>query len=96
MTNYRFSLGTLAWPYAKFDFTEPLLSFSILGALLSFFYFKDSGKIRYLFIGLRLLGFGIIPKSGVNFCDDYEMENAWLPYYGLDIGWLNLHLTGFK
>ena len=38
---------------------------------------------------------GIIPKTGINFHDNYERQNAWLPYYGLDIWWLNPHLIEF-
>ena len=57
-----YGLGTMAWPYAKFDFSEPLLCFLILAALVCFFYFKNSGEIKYLFIGSLLLGFGIITK----------------------------------
>ena len=57
-----YGFGTMAWPYAKFDFTEPILCFLILASLVAFFYFKNFGKIRYLFIGSLLLGFGIITK----------------------------------
>jgi len=62
LLTFSYGLGTMAWPYAKFDFTEPLLCFLILGALVSFFNFKTSHKSKYLFIGSLLLGFGIITK----------------------------------
>ncbi len=52
-----FGLATMAWPYAKFDFSEPGVTFFLAGAALASLHFGRNLRLRYAAItGLLVLG----------------------------------------
>ena len=42
-----YGLGTMAWPYAKFDFAEPIVTTALLGATWMLMLQRDTGLTRY-------------------------------------------------
>ncbi len=55
-TSFTFAFATLAWPYAKFDFSEPLLAFFIFGAVYWSYMFRIAGRDRYALLAGAFLG----------------------------------------
>ena len=54
-TSFTFAFATLAWPYSKFDFSEPLLALFIFGAIYwSYMFRKGTGNYYALLAGAFL------------------------------------------
>jgi hypothetical protein len=61
-TAVAYGLTTLAWVYAKLDFSEPLLTLCLLLAALACHRFKLSGKLRWISAAGAALGFAVLTK----------------------------------
>lgn len=55
--SFIYGIATMAWPFAKFDFAEPLVSLFIMGGFWGFVKYIHVGSSRYtLLMSLALLG----------------------------------------
>ncbi|MEM7034681.1 MAG: glycosyltransferase family 39 protein [Chloroflexota bacterium] len=69
-----YGTGTLAWPYAKTFFSDPLAGFLLLAALLTLHQFKKTDQKRYLFLAGISLGWAVATRYA---------EAIFLPVFGL-------------
>jgi hypothetical protein len=60
-----YGLCTLAWPYAKTDFTEPLQTLSLLTAAYAALRAREPGQERWLWAAGSALGLAILTKSAL-------------------------------
>jgi 4-amino-4-deoxy-L-arabinose transferase-like glycosyltransferase len=67
-TSLIFAFATMAWPYSKYDFSEPLLSLFLLLSVYLLVLFKQKLKIGYAFLAGASLGAAISTKiaSAIN------------------------------
>ena len=57
-----YALGTMAWPYAKFDFAEPLLTTSLLASVWLLMLHRDTGLRRYVALAGWVALFAVATK----------------------------------
>lgn len=57
-----YGLGTMAWPYAKFYFSEPLSAFCLLATAYFLFVFREQGKLKQLVLAGVFLGYASLTK----------------------------------
>lgn len=60
-----YGVCTLAWAYAKTDFSEPLQTTCLLGAVLAAVYWRERRQTRWLFLSSFFLAFTILTKSAL-------------------------------
>jgi hypothetical protein len=60
-----YGVCTLAWPYAKTDFSEPLQAVCLLGAALAVVRWRTSGRPGWLFLSGGFLAFGVLTKPAL-------------------------------
>jgi hypothetical protein len=69
-----FGLGTLAWPYAKYDFSDPLASLSLLAAAYFLLRYRDNGQTSDTFWAGTSLGLAVATRFA---------NTITLPLFGL-------------
>jgi hypothetical protein len=57
-----YGLGTMAWPYAKFYFSDPLSACCLLASVYFLFVYKEQGQLRQLILAGGLLGYALLTK----------------------------------
>jgi hypothetical protein len=57
-----YGLGTMAWPYAKYYFSEPLSTFCLLATAYFLFVFREQGTLRQLVLAGLFLGYALLTK----------------------------------
>lgn len=57
-----YGLTTMAWVYAKLDFSEPLLTLTLLLAALGCIRFKLTGNLRWVAVAGIALGYAVLTK----------------------------------
>lgn len=57
-----YGLGTMAWPYAKFYFSDPLSALCLLATAYFLFVFGEQGKLKQLVLAGALLGYAFLTK----------------------------------
>lgn len=57
-----YGLGTMAWPYAKFHFSEPLCTLCLLGAAYFLLIFRERGGASWLALAGGCLGYAFLTK----------------------------------
>ena len=57
-----YALGTMVWPYAKFDFAEPLVASSLLASVWMVLLFRDTGLRRYVLLAGGAVLFAVMTK----------------------------------
>lgn len=57
-----YGLGTMAWPYAKFYFSDPLSAFCLLATAYFLFVFKEQGELKQLILAGGFLGYAFLTK----------------------------------
>jgi hypothetical protein len=57
-----YGLGTMAWPYAKFYFSDPLSALCLLAAAYFLFVFREQGKLKQLVLAGGFLGYAFLTK----------------------------------
>lgn len=57
-----YALATMAWPYARFYFSEPLTAFCLLAAFYALFRFREEPAQRWLFISGCALGYAVLTR----------------------------------
>lgn len=62
VTAAAYGLTTLAWVYAKLDFSEPLLTLMLLLAALACYRFKRTGGLRWVVVAGMAVGFAALTK----------------------------------
>jgi 4-amino-4-deoxy-L-arabinose transferase-like glycosyltransferase len=61
-TALAYAVTTPAWPYAKLDFSEPLLALSLLLAALGTYRFGTTGRARWALLAGAALGAAVLTK----------------------------------
>jgi len=57
-----YGLGTMAWPYAKYYFSEPLSTLCLLATAYFLFVFREQGKLKQLILAGVFLGYAFLTK----------------------------------
>jgi hypothetical protein len=57
-----YGLATMAWPYAKYYFSEPLSALCLLAPAYFLFVFRERGELKQLFLAGVFLGYGVFTK----------------------------------
>lgn len=74
MAALTFGLATLAWPYAKSLFSDPLAGLLLLAAAFTLLKFKSTHRVRYSLLAGLFLGWTVATRYA---------EALFLPVYGL-------------
>ena len=62
LTSLAYGLGTMAWPYAKYFFSEPLTALGLLAGLWGLLAFRRSFQLRYAFVAGLGLSIALLAK----------------------------------
>ncbi len=62
LTALAYGLGTMAWPYAKYFFSEPLTALGLMAGLWGLLAFRQSFQLRYAFVAGLGLGIALLAK----------------------------------
>jgi hypothetical protein len=57
-----YGLATMAWPYSKFYFSDPLSAFCLLAAAYFLFVFREQGELKQLVSAGGFLGYAFLTK----------------------------------
>ncbi|TKJ31051.1 MAG: hypothetical protein CEE40_03085 [Chloroflexi bacterium B3_Chlor] len=57
-----YGLGTMAWPYAKFYFSEPLSTLCLLATVYFLLIFREEGELKQLVLAGSCLGYAFLTK----------------------------------
>jgi hypothetical protein len=57
-----YGLGTMAWPYAKFYFSDPLSALCLLATAYFLFIFRERGELKQLVLAGACLGYAFLTK----------------------------------
>jgi hypothetical protein len=62
LTGLGYGLGTMAWPYAKYFFSEPLIALGLMLALWGLLVYRQNLQVRYAFLGGLGMGVALLAK----------------------------------
>jgi hypothetical protein len=79
LTALAFGLGTMAWPYARYFFSEPLTALGLMAGLWGLLVYGQSNQVRYAALAGIGLGMALLAKvANVVACPLFLVYGFWI------------------